>query len=137
MVKNIPAMWETWVQSLGKSPGGGHGNSLRFTCLEKPMDRGAWQVMGLSMGSNTNEWPSICICQKPLNSTFKDFHSILLKLQPYSIIHAFKTWQEHKQIKIMYIKFCRMICYGHSVERKQRIEKKINGKKEVKNEVTS
>ena len=29
MVKNLPAMQETWVRSLeGKSPGGGHGNPL-------------------------------------------------------------------------------------------------------------
>ena len=26
---------------LGRSPGGGHGNSLQYSCLENPMDRGA------------------------------------------------------------------------------------------------
>ena len=43
MVKNLPAMWETWVPSLGrkKSPGGEHGNPLQYSCLENPMDRGA------------------------------------------------------------------------------------------------
>ena len=25
-----------------RSPGGGHGNSLQYSCLENPMDRGAW-----------------------------------------------------------------------------------------------
>ena len=30
-----------WV---GKIPGGGHGNSLQYSCLENPMDRGAWQA---------------------------------------------------------------------------------------------
>ena len=28
---------------LGRSPGGGHGNSLQHSCLENPMERGAWQ----------------------------------------------------------------------------------------------
>ena len=44
MVKNPPAMWETWVQSLGwEDPlGGGYGNPLQYSCLENPMDRGAW-----------------------------------------------------------------------------------------------
>ena len=44
-VKNLPAMKETWVRSLGweDSPGRGHGNSLQYSCLENPMDRGAWQ----------------------------------------------------------------------------------------------
>ena len=86
-VKNLPAIWETWVQFLGwedpleeematqllrgfrsgasgkeptsagdvrdlgwiprsgRSPGGGHGNPLQKSCLENPMDRGAWWAM--------------------------------------------------------------------------------------------
>ena len=30
------------LQGLGRSPGGGHGNPLQYSCLENPMDRGAW-----------------------------------------------------------------------------------------------
>ena len=29
----------------GRTPGGGHGNPLQYSCLESPMDRGAWQAM--------------------------------------------------------------------------------------------
>ena len=29
---------------LGKSPGGGHGNSLQYSCQEHLMDRGVWQA---------------------------------------------------------------------------------------------
>ena len=29
---------------LGKSPGEGHGNPLQYSCLENPLDRGAWQA---------------------------------------------------------------------------------------------
>ena len=38
MVKNPPAIQETWVRSLGRedSPGGGHGNPLQYACLENP-----------------------------------------------------------------------------------------------------
>ena len=28
-----------------RSPGGGHGNPLHYSCLENPMDRGAWWAM--------------------------------------------------------------------------------------------
>ena len=44
--KHLPAMQETQVQSLGweDSPGEGHGNPLQYSCLENPMDRGAWQA---------------------------------------------------------------------------------------------
>ena len=30
------------IPGSGKSPGGGHGNPLQFTCLENLIDRGAW-----------------------------------------------------------------------------------------------
>ena len=29
----------------GRFPGGGHGNPLKYSCLENPMDRGTWWVM--------------------------------------------------------------------------------------------
>ena len=40
MVKNLPAMWETQVQS----PEEENGNPLQYSFLENPMDRGAWQA---------------------------------------------------------------------------------------------
>ena len=30
------------IPRLGGFPGGGHGNPLQYSCLENPMDRGAW-----------------------------------------------------------------------------------------------
>ena len=39
--KNPPAMQEAWV---GRSPGEGNGNPLQSSCLENPMDRGAWRA---------------------------------------------------------------------------------------------
>ena len=33
------------VPELGRSPGGGPGNLLQYSCLENPMDRGAWQAI--------------------------------------------------------------------------------------------
>ena len=31
------------IPGLGRSPGGGLGNPLQYSCLENPMDRGAWK----------------------------------------------------------------------------------------------
>ena len=47
VVKNLPAKaGDTGDASLvpgwGRSPGGGNGNSLQYSCLENPRDRGAW-----------------------------------------------------------------------------------------------
>ena len=30
------------IPELERSPGGGHGNPHQYSCLENPMDRGAW-----------------------------------------------------------------------------------------------
>ena len=30
------------IPGLGRSPGEGHGNPLQYSCLENPMDGGAW-----------------------------------------------------------------------------------------------
>ena len=43
-VKNPPAMWETWVQSLGwgDPPGEGKGYPLQYSGLENSMDYSPW-----------------------------------------------------------------------------------------------
>ena len=33
------------IPGLGRSSGGGHGNPFQYSCLENPMNRGAWQAM--------------------------------------------------------------------------------------------
>ena len=33
------------IPGSGRSPGGGHGNPLQYSCLENPMDRGAWKAI--------------------------------------------------------------------------------------------
>ena len=48
MVKNLPASAGN-IRDTGLIPGpgtsgGGNGNPLQFSCLENPMDRGAWQA---------------------------------------------------------------------------------------------
>ena len=42
-VKNLPAMWEIQVSSLGQEdPHKGMATHCNYFCLENPMDRGAW-----------------------------------------------------------------------------------------------
>ena len=44
MVKNLPANAGDAgsIPGSGRSPGEGNGNPLQYSCLENPMDRGAW-----------------------------------------------------------------------------------------------
>ena len=37
------------ILGSGRSPGGGHGNPLQYSCLENPMDRGPWLAMVLGV----------------------------------------------------------------------------------------
>ena len=48
VVKNLPAVQEIRQESqvlsqVRKIPGVGNGKPLQYSCLENPMDRGAWQ----------------------------------------------------------------------------------------------
>ena len=46
MVKNLPANAgdPSLIPGWGRSPGGGNGNPLQYSCLENPMDRGTWRA---------------------------------------------------------------------------------------------
>ena len=55
------------IPGLGRSPGGGHGNLLQYTCLENPMSRRAWwaTVHGVAK-SDMTEWLSTANgCSQP------------------------------------------------------------------------
>ena len=47
------------IPGLGRFPGGGHGNPLQYSCLENPMNRGAWQATVHRLqrvGHNWSNW---------------------------------------------------------------------------------
>ena len=46
VVKNLPANAGAMglIPGLGRSPGGGNGNPVKYSCLENPKDTGAWQA---------------------------------------------------------------------------------------------
>ena len=57
MVKNLPASAgdirdKGSIPGLGRFPGGGHGNLLQYSCLENPMDRGAWWAVVHRVGES-------------------------------------------------------------------------------------
>ena len=48
------------IPGSGRSPGGGHGNPLQYSCLQNPMDRGAWwtTVHGVTKSQTWLKWLS-------------------------------------------------------------------------------
>ena len=59
MVKHPPTMQETQVRSLDREDPLGEGKTtpLQYSCLENPMDRGAWQatVPGVTKESDATD----------------------------------------------------------------------------------
>ena len=57
MVKNPPSSARDVrdagsIPGSGRSPGGEHGNPFQDSCLENPMDRGAWWATVLGVAKN-------------------------------------------------------------------------------------
>ena len=52
---------EITIPELGRSPGAGNGNLFQYSCLENPMDRGAWwaTVHGFAESTQLNTEQSI------------------------------------------------------------------------------
>ena len=69
VVKNLPANAGDitdvcLIPGSGRSPGGAHSNSLQYSCLENPMDRGAWQATAhrVSKSQTKLKWFSTHTC---------------------------------------------------------------------------
>ena len=63
VVKNLPGnagdIRDTGsIPGLGRSPGGGNGNPLLYSCLENLIDREAWRVMVHRLTKSRSEEPS-------------------------------------------------------------------------------
>ena len=60
------------VPGLGRSPRGGHGNPLQCSCLENPMDRGAWWAIVRGV---TKNWTRL----KQLSTAHKHIYTYIIK----------------------------------------------------------
>ena len=43
------------IPGMGRPPGGGHGNPLQYSCLENPVDRGAWWATVCGVTKNQSQ----------------------------------------------------------------------------------
>ena len=91
MVKNLPANMGDVKEAgsiprSGRSPGGEHGTPLQYSCLENPMDRGAWQatVHGITKELDMMEL---------LNSSKKSYR----KSVDYCMIPMYPRWLSGKE----------------------------------------
>ena len=78
------------IPGLGRSPTEGNGNRLQYSCLENPMDRGAWQAASMgSQESDPTEAPKHVHTQMPSVSGIVQYLS--LRLANFTWHHVFKV----------------------------------------------
>ena len=98
VVNNLPAnagvLKEAGLTTgLGRSPGGGNGHPLQYSCLENSMDRGAWQA---TYHGVTKSWTQL----KQLSTT-----------------HTYTDTQERHYKKILVLKFRDKCCISYLFKR--------------------
>ena len=83
------------VPGSGRSPGGGHGNPLQYSCLENPMDRGAWwaTVHGVKESQTQLKPLGTARCHKKVWSIFTLFPPFLSPLT-----HVHKHTRSHGRV---------------------------------------
>ena len=54
------------IPGLGRSPGEGHGNPLQYSCLENPMDRGAWRATVHRVSKSQTQLKQLSTCTHAL-----------------------------------------------------------------------
>ena len=75
------------IPGLGRSPGGGNGNPIQYSCLGNPMDRGAWRA---TVHGVPKSWTRLS------NFTFTfHFHALEKEMATHSSILAWEIpWTE-------------------------------------------
>ena len=87
------------IPGSGRSPGEGNGNTLQYSCLENPMESGAWcaAVHGVSKSQTRLEW----LTQTHTHNPFAFLHlrgsTILLEAQTFEIHIYLLTHSEEKK----------------------------------------
>ena len=94
-----------WDQSLGQedSPGGGHGNPLQYSCLENPMDRGAWQTTVHSITKSQKQLKQVSMQARQgdhlvilfIMNESPSFHSACIFKEEY-LTQSFVNWIQYQ-----------------------------------------
>ena len=91
MVKNLTAntgnIRDTCsIPGSGRSPGEGYGNTLQYSCLRNPMDRGAW-------------WATVCrVAESQLNMTKATYNICMYILNKHPIVNYGKIRLKGKKL---------------------------------------
>ena len=108
VVKNLPASTGDLrdvgsVPRLGRSPGERNGNPLQYSCLENPMDRGAWQATVHRVAkSQTQLKLSIALDLQKICRYITEFPHMLYPPSPNSnILYNHSTFVKTRKLSVV------------------------------------
>ena len=91
MVKNLPANAGDAgsIPGSGRSPRGGNGNALRYSCLETPMNRGVWwaTVHGVTKSQTRLSTQETTVSSREVDPLYGNRRSRVLPLRPGAARH--------------------------------------------------
>ena len=67
------------VPRLGRSPGEGNGNPLHYSCLENPVDKGAWRATVYGV-AKTHDWSDLARAQHKHSNSMLDILKLFSKV---------------------------------------------------------
>ena len=104
-------MQETWdmssIPGLGRSPGGGHGNLLQYSCLENPMDRDAWFA---TVHRVEKSWTRLK--QLSTHSTFYKYVCVYKYTHTHTHTHTHTWIYKHTHIYIFFYRYFSLLDYS-------------------------
>ena len=98
VVKNSPANAEDvrdmgLIPGSGRSPGGGRGNPLQSSCLENPMDKGAWWAAVHSAAKSQTRMKQLSSCTKGKNKeSAVNHHPVTFLYRCFGGQDAYSLW---------------------------------------------
>ena len=81
------------IPKLGRSPGGGSGNPLQYSCLENPMDRGAWWAT-VHRVAKSQTWLSTHACRVRKNQHGTKGRWLFKKKRTLYCTYICKKWRQ-------------------------------------------
>ena len=88
------------IPGSGRSPGEGNGNSLRYSCLENPTDRGAWRAMVHSVAKSWTRLNDYTQREKEGVSPFAvPPPSLSTTVCKWAVLWSFSSWYIRKTPK--------------------------------------
>ena len=96
MVKNLPVIqWDpSLIHGSGRSPGEGNGNSLNYSCLENPVDRGVWWATVHGIAKNQTQLSDLTL-PHTFSFCFTDY------TKAFDCLDHSKLWKILKEMGIL------------------------------------